>query len=332
MAIGQQGKARPWGLVVAVAGVALSLTAAAHAAFPAANGRIAFTYTEIGLRELPPGEPPPPKYGPAPLASRIETILPSGRGRRVLSTCPPDSGPCFYHAPAWSPGGETLAFLSHWRGESGPPWQHIALLRSDGTGFQRLQLPAPTDPGGFVSWSPDGDRLAFHSPVQLGGLEAIYTVRSDGTDLRKIADGFRPAWSPAGRIAFMALDGSGYTQIYTVEPDGSGRRQVTRGRRGKWDLEWSPHGTKLAYVTSDIYIIGADGRGRRRLTYRGGRSPAWSPDGKWIAFSREGDIYVVRSNGRGLRRLIDACFVPDEQTGFYADEPSWQAVPRARRP
>jgi Tol biopolymer transport system component len=41
----------------------------------------------------------------------------------------------------------------------------------------------------------------------------------------------------------------------------------------------------------------------RRLTYRGGADPSWSPRGRWIAFTRKHDLYLVDSRGGRARRL-----------------------------
>jgi TolB protein len=62
----------------------------------------------------------------------------------------------------------------------------------------------------------------------------------------------------------------------------------------------------------DLYLMHSDGTGLRRITSRGAYTPAWSPDGKWIAFASNrsrprqenaSEIYVMRVNGTALRRV-----------------------------
>jgi Tol biopolymer transport system component len=72
--------------------------------------------------------------------------------------------------------------------------------------------------------------------------------------------------------------------LYVMNADGSGRRVVARD---VWPrVAWSPDGEKIAFRrNSEINVINADGTGERRLT-RGAFLPAWSPDGRKIAFTR----------------------------------------------
>jgi Tol biopolymer transport system component len=80
---------------------------------------------------------------------------------------------------------------------------------------------------------------------------------------------------------------------------------------------WSPDGHEIAYGGPGIYVMGADGNGRRRLTRSvGDVQPAWSPDGRKLAFSRDlFDIYVMSAHGTRLRRVA--------QTD--AGRPTWSA-------
>ena len=81
------------------------------------------------------------------------------------------------------------------------------------------------------------------------------------------------------------------------------------------DPAWSPDGRKMAFVSRGaIYAMSADGSGQRRLAR--GSAPAWSPNGQRIAFLRGGAIYAMKADGSGLRRLVsggDPAWSPDGQ-------------------
>jgi Tol biopolymer transport system component len=290
-------------VVVGLAATVGTLTLAfpAQAAFPGNNGRIAFTVQ-------------PRDRGEA-VSSTIETVLPSGRGRRVLGACP--TADCFQTFPAWAPDGRRLAFGLRDAG--------LAIVRTNGTGLR--QLPQLTGPYGAPAWAPSGRRLLFPGD---GGL---FTARTDGTGLRRITSKptvFDSAWSRRGVIAFADDDG-----IYAVRPDGSRLRRLVRDRynaSAPASPDWSPYGSKLAFsfadsVDPDIHVADAASGAHRRLTTQGGTNPAWSPDGRFIAFIRSGDLYVMRSDGSRERKILD-----DGQTDsgveIYLSAPSWQPLPR----
>ena len=134
-----------------------------------------------------------------------------------------------------------------------------------------------------------------------------------------------PTWSPNGEELAFASNRSGRLQIYVLRVADCIVRQVTSHPDGGWLPDWSPDGRRIAFVgdvSSSIWIVGADGRGLRRLT-RGPRpdyEPAWSPNGRVIAFRRgflRRAVHVMAPNGRGLRRL---------RAGFH---PAWS--PNGRR-
>jgi Tol biopolymer transport system component len=308
-------------LVVAVGLAAtvgpLTLAFPAQAAFPGKNGRIAFTVQ-------------PRERGDA-LSSTIETIVPSGRGRRVLGACP--TADCFQTIPAWSPDGRRLAFGLRDAGLSTDPG--LAIVRANGAGLR--QLPSLTGPYGAPAWAPSGRRLLFPGE---GGL---FTARTDGTGLRRVTSMptvFESAWSRRGVIAFahdddpfqatMPDDG-----IYTVRSDGSRLRRLVRDRynaSAPASPDWSPYGSKLAFsfadsVDPEIHVADAMSGAHRRLTTRGGSEPAWSPDGRFIAFIRSGDLYVMRSDGSRERRILDDGLT-ESGVEIYLSSPSWQPLPR----
>jgi Tol biopolymer transport system component len=165
------------------------------------------------------------------------------------------------------------------------------------------------------------------------GEGGLFTARTDGTRVRRVTTKppiFQPAWSQTGIIAFAHADG-----IYTVRPDGSRLRLLVLDRYNASAPEspdWSPHGSKIAFsfadsVDPEIHVADAATGAHRRLTTRGGVEPAWSPDGRFIAFIRFGDLYVMRSNGRGERRILDGGQT-ESGLDIYLGSPSWRPLPR----
>jgi Tol biopolymer transport system component len=131
--------------------------------------------------------------------------------------------------------------------------------------------------------------------------------------------------SPGGSISLDSLSGrivfDNYDEVWTIEADGTNLQQLTSAPGHQFDPSWSPDGTRIAYrsddgVTSEIWLMNADGSGQRKLT--DGFSPAWSPDGSLIAFAgpkgTTGIITLIRPDGTGLRQL------PHTEGGEY---PSW---------
>jgi Tol biopolymer transport system component len=161
----------------------------------------------------------------------------------------------------------------------------------------------------YPSWSRSGGWIAF--VARCRSVWGIYLIRADGSGRRRVVRLPNQwlagtAWSPDDRrIAFGSRNG-----IRVVNVDGSGLRRLTRG----WDISptWSRDGQTIAFerqrhdldageLHSDVFLMRPDGTARRHLTKGGG--PAWSPDGRRIAFTRGLDIWVVNPDGRGQRRL-----------------------------
>jgi Tol biopolymer transport system component len=117
-------------------------------------------------------------------------------------------------------------------------------------------------------------------------------------------------------IAFDSVEGGSHA-IYVVRSDGTGFDNLINNVLDYGDYAWSPDGSELAVTAycsatcTDIYVVSADGKTRRRLTHGGlSGGVAWSPDGKQIVFERTLDpingpnvLYAIRANGTGLHRF-----------------------------
>lgn len=255
-------------------------------------------------------------------------------------------------SPTWSPDGTQIAFWSNRNAQAG-----IYIMDVYSGAVRRLPLSAGATATN-LAWSPDGTRLAFAN--HFSNQDTIYIVDADCREncdnrVRRIvnldANDTAPTWSPDGReLAYVSnWAWSSSWQVFLVGADGGNARELTRaGMFSAWPT-WSPDGELIAFSSQrreargwQIYVIKAECAGllrvrcaAQRLTdAHDARGLAWSPDGRWIAFSSEfngmRDIYLldvtcirvqdeaVRVDGEGcaLRRLT--------QHPAYDIAPAWQ--------
>ena len=77
---------------------------------------------------------------------------------------------------------------------------------------------------------------------------------------------------------------------------------------------WGSDGRIAFTRASNIYVINADGTGKRRITGKGGVQADWSPDSQRLVFVRGGNVYRVNQDAKDLKKL----------TGKTGYEPVWQ--------
>jgi len=216
------------------------------------------------------------------------------------------------NAPRISPDGKWVTYEV-----SRTNWDANAFERelwlADAAGTQHVQLTSGKGSSFDAKWSPDGKWIAFLST--------------------------RPVTLPGGKLEDS-------TQIYVIAPNGGEARELTRVETGVSELEWSPDGHSIAFVSrdakskarkdrdstyGDIQVIGGDysmshlwlvdaaGGEPRRLT-EGDQftvgSYAWSPDGSRIAFSAQRDpdlgssgtaaIYVGTVADKSVKKIVEA--------------------------
>ena len=113
------------------------------------------------------------------------------------------------------------------------------------------------------------------------------------------------------RIVFSHLEFDNY-EIYVMDADGGNRENLSNHPVDDKDPDWSPDGTKIAFVSDrndgeyQIYVMDADGTNQVRLTDgpRRKRYPDWSPDGGKIAFAvHDGISHIEVMDADGHNRV-----------------------------
>jgi Tol biopolymer transport system component len=300
-------------LVLFALAATLVLPAAANAATPDSDERIAFASTRYPSSN-----------------QELYSVAANGTGLGRLTW----SETVEQH-PDWSPDGSRIAFGSFAEGR-----QSIHVIDADGNGERRVS------PGGYDSddmepaWSPDGGQIAFASTRPSNASWRIWVMNADGSGLRQLTDEFStsPAWSPdGGRIAYLEASGA----ISVVNVDGNAH-QITFPPVGYSDERpsWSPDGSTLAFARrltfgedAQLYVIGADGSNERQLTTTEGASrfPSWSPDGQKIVFTHMNRLSVIFADGTQMRPLIGEPWghdlTPDWGTSTIGPDPDVPGAP-----
>jgi dipeptidyl aminopeptidase/acylaminoacyl peptidase len=198
-------------------------------------------------------------------------------------------------SPQWSPKGNWILYeTSHGEGS-------LAVVSADGLATNLLAPGSAETEQGSAAWSPDGTRIAFveRSPEYFSGRlrlaefdagtgrlkgepKVLYQAPDDRGGGWSIR---RPEWSPNGKSLALVLQGSGWDKIYLLPIAGGTPRAITDGE------------------SEDD-------------------SPAFSPDGKWLAFvsnrekPEERHVWVTPADGGQPRRLVSA--PPEIESG-----PQW---------
>jgi TolB protein len=228
-------------------------------------------------------------------------------------------------APAWSPTGDAIAYVSFFDG-------HPGIYMVDLTNGLKKGMVTDGTLNSSPSFSPDGKRVVFSR--SLAGNIEIFIANRDGSGMKRLtySPGIDtdPAWSPTGALIAFTSSRGGSPNIYVMNVEGTDLRRVSFGGTYNDGAAWNPDGKQIAYASRlrghlfDVVITDLAGLNTRVLTTEGGsnESPTWSPDGRFIAYTNE-------QNRKTQIRLMRVEGGPSEQITAEGSNwaPDWSAYP-----
>jgi Tol biopolymer transport system component/DNA-binding winged helix-turn-helix (wHTH) protein len=195
-------------------------------------------------------------------------------------------------------------------------WSYqIAHTRSSGTNlpFRTIQFTSYAGEQTQPAFSPDGKKIAFVWIAEHGTSRRIYIKSIGSEEVKQLTsdtdDQFSPVWSPDGaQIAYLASSrenlGLYIADVVSKTPP---RKLLIPEEPSHWEqgaLSWSPSGKNLIFPdhsgsqpNSSIFQLDLETLNAHSITsppagWEGDLNPAYSPNGKWIAFTRASETAV----------------------------------------
>ncbi|MFH1435920.1 MAG: S9 family peptidase [Pseudomonadota bacterium] len=219
----------------------------------------------------------------------VDKVYESGPAKRFTFTDKSD-----FH-PAFSPDGETIAFLST---RSGAP-QIWTIPTAGGEAKQLSSFPTGID---SFAWSPDGKRFAFVSRVWVECNNDVKCLagkvkkqdEGGGRVMEKIPFRVWDAWVDGTRSHLFVMPSDGKGEAVDLTPFDHDVPPVDLG--SSHDFVWSPDGKRIAFVMNetdsvawntdnDVFMVSSKGGKLEKISKGDGgdAAPLFSPDGKYLA-------------------------------------------------
>ena len=231
--------------------------------------------------------------------------------------------------PRWSPDGKYLAFTSSRNNGKSQVWLLNRL------GGEAVRLTDVAQGVNDFEWSPDSTRLVL---VLQDPKPEDAQAEKDKDKPAPAKPKTQPPWV-IDRLQFKE-DTVGYldnrrTHLYVFSVEKKSLTQITSGDFDDSQPAWSPDGKQLAFTSnrsmpdpdatrdSNIWVVAADNTDKGahlvQITSNPGadNQPAWSPDGKWIAYVTQLDVHLfwyatqhlaVAPSGGGAARVLTLAF------------------------
>ncbi len=227
--------------------------------------------------------------------------------RHLLSDAPPATSDAW---PRISPDGRRIVFQ-----RAGPGFSDLRMVDWSGRPSRLLTKIAGLK---GLTWAPDGRSIFYQiadDPKNLWQERASGGAPGRPPFVTE-ANAGEITLDPGGRKIAYSL-GSRDVNLWHVFADGRQPVELAPSTRADTDGAWSPDGTRFAFSSDragpnmEIWVASAAGTNARRVANLGScGSPAWSPDGKWLAFDfsieQVAGIGIVSAEGGAVRRLPDS--------------------------
>jgi Tol biopolymer transport system component len=191
----------------------------------------------------------------------------------------------------------------------------------------------------FPHWNASGDKIVFTRQYLLeNDRNEIWSMNADGSDSKKIVDGYAASWSPDGKQLVFSQVTEGNEDLYSCNSDGTNIVKLLDSLSNESFPMWSPDGQLIMFEqflspegetdikSFEIAVLNLQTGEVKALTNNNYLDIAarWSPDGSKIAFlsqaggNDDSEIYVMNADGSEVKKVTNT------KEGAYATFPSWR--------